>query len=295
MSVIVPEREYVDLTSRGIRYLEHGWPSKLCRWHAHAEYELHLVLETSGRVFVGDYIGAFRPGDLFLTGPHVPHNWVTDSAAHARPVAVRDMLIQFSGESLDLLRQGFMEFSETAAMWELAHSGIQFEGFDPTFARGHMQRIRDARGAERVAAFLRFVARLNEHAEKRPLSVLRIVQPEGTAKHARVAKVVDHITGNFAERFSLRDAAAMAGMTPAVFSHNFQRFTGNKFIEFISRVRIGQACSMLYATDDHVVKICYAVGFQNLANFNRRFKKMKQMTPSDYRRKARAGLLNRVL
>ncbi|MAF00406.1 MAG: AraC family transcriptional regulator, partial [Geminicoccus sp.] len=40
MSIISPEIEYVDRSVESIRYLEHGWPTDLCRWHAHAEYEL---------------------------------------------------------------------------------------------------------------------------------------------------------------------------------------------------------------------------------------------------------------
>ena len=40
-----------------INYLEHGYPSSRVRWHCHEEYELHLIVATSGRLFVGDYIG----------------------------------------------------------------------------------------------------------------------------------------------------------------------------------------------------------------------------------------------
>jgi len=49
----------------------------LVRWHYHEEYELHLILQTRGKVFVGDYIGHFEPGHLVLTGPRLPHNWIS--------------------------------------------------------------------------------------------------------------------------------------------------------------------------------------------------------------------------
>ena len=293
MSIIEPEIEMVDRSSRSIRYLEHGWPTHLCRWHAHDEYELHYIVETRGKAFVGDYIGEFERGDLFMTGPNLPHNWITDKI-WTEPVEMRDMLVQFSHESVEKLAEGFPEFSQVLQLLELAKSGIRFEGFNPTFARGHMESIRDNKGAERILAFVRFLVRLNEHAEKKTLSSTMRIQAKGGSKHARVMTVVDHITNNFQNEISVMQASELAGMTQATFSRNFQAITGRKFVEFVNRVRIGQACSMLYASDDQVTLICHKAGFQNLANFNRHFLKIKGMTPSEYRETARKDLVSNL-
>jgi AraC-like DNA-binding protein len=289
MSIIKPEIEMVDRSTRSIRYLQHGWPTDLCRWHAHEEYELHLIVATRGKAFVGDHIGDFTAGDLFMTGPNLPHNWITDQV-WSEPVNTRDMLVQFSHESVEKLAEGFPEFSQVLKMLQLAQSGILFEGFNPTFARGHMESIRDNKGAERILAFVRFLVRLNEHAEKKTLSVTKLIQPEGGSKHARIAQIVDHITKNFAEGFSVKQAAEMAMMTEITFSRNFQTVTGHGFVEFLNRIRIGQACAMLYASDDQIISIAQNTGFNNLANFNRHFLKVKGMTPSEYRDTARKDL-----
>ena len=53
---------------------------------------------------------------------------------------------------------------------------------------------------------------------------------------------------------------------------------------------VGQACGMLYASDEQITTICYEVGYQNLANFNRHFLKMKRMMPSAYREMVRNDL-----
>ncbi len=286
MSVIEPEIEKVDRSTRSIRYLEHGWPSDLCRWHAHEEYELHLVVETRGKALVGDYIGDFKAGDLFMTGPNLPHNWITDQV-WSSPVEIRDMLIQFSHESVEKLAHGFPEFSQVLQLLQLAQSGIYFEGFNPTFARGHMESIRDNDGAERILAFVRFLVRLNEHAEKKTLSIAKLIQPQGGSKQARIARVVDHITKNFFEIFSVSQAADMANMTEITFSRNFQAVTGHSFVDFLNRIRIGQACAMLYASDAQITSIAQEAGYKNLANFNRHFLKVKGMTPTEYRESVR--------
>ncbi len=44
-----------------VRCLAHGFPSPLVRWHFHEDYELHLITETSGKAFIGDWIGPFQP------------------------------------------------------------------------------------------------------------------------------------------------------------------------------------------------------------------------------------------
>jgi len=63
-----------------VRCLSHGFPTPLARWHVHDEYELHLITATSGKTFVGDWIGPFQPGHLVLVGPRLPHNWVSTDA-----------------------------------------------------------------------------------------------------------------------------------------------------------------------------------------------------------------------
>jgi len=289
MSIIAPEIEMVDRSTRSIRYLQHGWPNDLCRWHAHEEYELHLITDTRGKAFVGDHIGDFKAGDLFMTGPNLPHNWVTDKI-WSKPVSTRDMLVQFSHESVQKLAEGFPEFSQVLQLLQLAQSGIIFEGFNPTFARGHMEAIRDNKGAERILSFVRFLVRLNEHAEKKTLSVAKLIQPQGGSKHARIAEVVDYIVKEFSEPLSVSKAAKMAGMTEITFSRNFQTVTGHSFVEFLNRIRIGEACGMLYASDDQIIMISQSAGFKNLANFNRHFLKVKGMTPSEYRETARKDL-----
>lgn len=293
MSIMHPQFEVVDRSNRSIRYLEHGWPTDLCRWHAHEEYELHLIVETRGKAFVGNFIGNFEPGSLFLTGPNLPHNWVTDSVSTEK-IKIRDMLVQFSQKSFEKLAEGFPEFGGIRKMLDLAASGILFKGFNPTFARGHMEAIRDNTGPERILAFIRFLVRLNEHAEKVTLSETKLVNADGNSKYARIGNIIDHILENFDVDLNAVDAAEMAGMSLTTFGRNFSSVTGHSFVEFVNRVRIGQACGMLYASDDQVTSICFDVGFKNVANFNRHFLKIKGMTPSVYRETARKQLSDKM-
>ena len=292
MSIIQPEIEYVDRTSASIRYLEHGWPSDLCRWHSHEDYELHLIVKTKGRAFIGNYIGQFSPGALFLTGPHLPHNWITEQS-HERVVTIRDMLVQFNQKSLAQMAIAFPEFLDMTSMFEGAKSGIEFIDFNPTFARGHLESIRDTKGSERIVSLLRFLVRIKDHAEKKILSSGPATEFGANSKHAQIAGIIDHISNHYAEDLSIASCANIAGMSEATFTRHFQKVTGKNFINFLNTTRIAKACTLLYASEDKISTICYEVGFQNLSHFNRQFRRVKQMTPTTYRHTARVELLNR--
>ena len=291
MSILTPEFEYVDRAVESVRYLEHGWPTNLCRWHSHEEYELHLIVATKGKAFVGDYIGDFGPGSLFLCGPNLPHNWVTDDIGAPEVVDTRDMLFQFNQVSVDSLKEGFPEFRELDELLERSRGGIEFANFNLAFARKSLTDIRDARGAMRVLKAMSFLLMIKDHPNQKRLSVANLSYPNFKTSTSSIAEVVDFITEHFAEDISLSKAADMAAMSQTAFARNFQKFTGSKFSEFVTRVRIGQACSMLQATDLRVATICHEVGYNNLANFNRHFLKIKQMTPSNYRDFVRRELL----
>jgi len=291
MSILTPEFEYVDRAVESVRYLEHGWPTNLCRWHSHEEYELHLIVATKGKAFVGDYIGDFGPGSLFLCGPNLPHNWVTDDIGAPEVVDTRDMLFQFNQVSVDSLKEGFPEFRELDELLERSKGGIEFANFDLAFARKALTDIRNAHGAMRVLKAMSFLLMIKDYPDQKRLSVANVSYPNFKTSTSSIAEVVDFITEHFAEDISLSKAADMAAMSQTAFARNFQKFTGSKFSEFVTRVRIGQACSMLQATDLRVATICHEVGYNNLANFNRHFLKIKQMTPSNYRDFVRRELL----
>lgn len=283
MSLLKPEFEFVDSVSESVRYLEHGWPTDLCRWHSHEVYELHLITATTGKTFVGEHIGTFKPGSLYMVGPTLPHNWVTDEVGDYAPVDLRDMLVQFSQASIDHMKQAFPEFRDFDELLQRSRGGIEFVDFDLGEAMTHLAGIRDASGAARILRFLNFLQAVNTHPHQKRLSEHMVAFPDYTANARGIGDVVDHITTHFAEDISLDEAAAMAHLSPTAFSRKFQKLTGTKFTEFVNKVRVGQACAMLQATDEKVATICYEVGFRNIANFNRQFLKVKDMTPSTYR------------
>ncbi len=277
----------VELTNDGsgtLRYSQHGTPSDLIRWHIHDDYELHLITATTGKFFAGDFVGAFEPGQLVMVGPRLPHNWITDPGQEAAPL--RDMLIHFNGKRLIESGGLFPEVSELAPLWERAKYGVEFLGRDFKQSVADFERLRESQGLERLLHLFTLLRELAHWPDYRLLSTVQIDASINEATQRKVNLVIDYVFEHYQSPINLGDVSALVGMSENYFSSFFRKSTGNRFVEFLNRVRISRACTLLVETDRHITNICYDVGFNNVANFNRRFHELKGVTPSEYRQQA---------
>jgi AraC-like DNA-binding protein len=267
-----------------VRCLSHGFPTPLARWHFHDEYELHLITASSGKAFVGDWIGPFQPGHLVLCGPRLPHNWISLDLPECG-IAERDLVIQFRHEPIAQAAAVIPELAEVLPLLERSRHGIEFFGLSER-AHAHWIGVKHSRGVRRFVAFSDFLADLARCTDYRLLSDVQ-VEGEGDAIEVeQINTIVDRITSDLAQPLSSAEAADCLGMSPSQFSRFFRRATGNNYTDFVNRIRVNQACQLLMGTDRQVTHICYEVGFNNVANFNRRFLEIKGVTPSAYRRQA---------
>lgn len=269
-------------TAGFIRCLSHGFPTPLARWHYHDEYELHLITATSGKVFVGDWIGQFQPGQLVLTGPRLPHNWISMDLPEGG-VPLRDLVIQFSHAPLVASSETIPELREVLPLLERARHGIEFFGMESQ-AQEHWQRIKARQGLARFGAFCEFMSDLARCTDFRLLSSTQLQSEDNDTQLDQINAIVSRITDHLAEPLSAADLAQELDMTESRFSRFFRRATGNTFTDFVNLVRVNRACQLLMETDRYITHIAYDVGFNNMANFNRRFLDIKGMTPSEYRK-----------
>ena len=277
-----PELELVERTGSSVRYLQHGYPDPLVRWHYHEELELHLIVATQGKAFVGDYIGPFAPGHLVLTGPMLPHNWLSNADSAYCPL--RDMVVQFPKALLYFENQRLQDLQALRPLLERARFGIEFLGFDTDKIRQSLEQIRDSAGAARLGLLFVLLDQLAHWHDYRLLSSERIQGQHDQRTIEQINLVVTHIAQHYQRQLKLEELAALLKMNPSYFSRFFRAATGLSVANFINRMRISRACQLLIDSPEFVSAISYRVGFNNLANFNRQFLRLKNMTPNQYRK-----------
>lgn len=281
-----PEFEFTDGTERSVHYLEHGFPNPLVRWHYHDDYELHLIVASTGKVFVGDYVGSFAPGQLVLTGPRLPHNWISQTEP-GEEIELRDLVIQFRMDLLPKMAKLAPELVSILPLLDRARHGVEFLSVDTEWAQSMFQSVRDLSGPSRIARLIDLLHHLCEENDYALLSSLAIRSRADQASQDKIEQVTQYISENFAREITLGEMAELVSMNDSAFSRFFAKATGNSFNRFVNRVRISKACELLSETETPITRICYETGFNNIANFNRRFRELKENTPREYRRESR--------
>jgi len=275
----------VNKQAGAIRYLEHGVPHWRVRWHYHEEYELHLIVASTGKMFIGDYIGNFQPGCLVLTAPYVPHNWLTANTGQTH-FELRDHIVHFDHAAITAAAEALPELRMLLPLLESARQGVEFSGH-ADIAKQYMLRIRESNGAARLAHFCELLDSLARSPHQKLLSTARIELAPNDELSQKVDQITRFIFDRYQQNITLPQTADFAGMSERQFSRFIRKATGNSFTDFVNRIRIAKACELLSDTEATITLICSEVGFNNIANFNRRFQKYKHMTPRDYRRQSR--------
>ncbi|HLU88960.1 MAG TPA: AraC family transcriptional regulator [Cyclobacteriaceae bacterium] len=260
-----------------------------CPWHYHPEYELVLVLKSTGRRMVGDHIGYFQEGDLVCLGPYLPHVWINDSVfLNGQAGYDADAIVIHFKE--DFLGEDFLKIPEMDPLRKffcLSNRGMSFYGNTKEQINGLMRLMVNMNGIQRLSALLSIFDILSQTDEytllASPGHVNNYLDP---LKGDRFNKVKEYILMNFNKDISLPEVADMANMAISTFCNFFKEKYRITFVEYLNSVRIGHACKLLSANDQNIVDVAYECGFNNLANFNRQFKKYKNMTPTQYRKMA---------
>ncbi len=278
-----PGLELVEVPRNGsFKVWSHGYPFRTVRWHFHPEYEIHLITATTGRAFVGDHIGTFVPGNLVLTGPNLPHNWISDIPAGTE-VSERCLVLQFTAAFASGLTALFPELAFLDGLLAEASRGLQFTPQAGALARPIMDELLVAAGVRRLELLFALLGLLQADRGRRPLASAGYRPVPADTMNQPLNHVLAHIGRNLASDLREDDLAALSGYSRSAFCRAFQRHTGMNFVAYVNSLRIARACELLVGSQRRVVDICFEVGFGNLSNFNRQFMAQKSMAPTAFR------------
>lgn len=262
----------------------HCFPHFLQVWHYHPELELVYIKNSTGTRFLGDSIQKFQAGDLVLIGENLPHMWQNDEIYFTEKsgLSAEALVIHFNKDFAGKDFLSLPELSGIKQLFEIAKRGILFKGdIKPTIA-SMLENMFQANDFERLIHLIQLLKFLSMASELDVLSSPGFVDSFKREENRRLDKIYEYIINNFREEITLEKAADLANMNTSSFCRYFKKTTSKTFSQYLNEVRVGFACRLLMEKKFNISETCYESGFKNISNFNRQFRNIAGMSPSEY-------------
>lgn len=234
---------------------------------------LHLVLQGSKSLSVGDRFLSFEPGSYFVVPVDVPAIGQIRSERPGHPYLAISLTLDPAviASMLDSLPElGTPEqpssFSVSAATPELIDAWLRM---------------------------MRLVDRPKEAAMLAPMIereiLFRVLQgPQGDmlrqmaraeSRLSQVRRAIDWIRAHYAEPFRVEPLAELTGMSVASFYRHFKAITAMTPIQYQKRLRLLKARRLLLFEPRDAAAIGFSVGYESASQFSREYARMFGLPP----------------
>ncbi len=239
-----------------------------------------------------------RPGDCLLLPRGRAFTMASDLAI--TPVEASEVFSRTRDGGLAVINGGG-DFSLVGSIFELegSHSDVLLSVLPPivhirdeadkAILRWSMERMREELRERRPGSFLV----LQHLAQMMLVQALRIFLSEGPKGEAgwlfaladrQMGAAIDAIHEDPAERWTLADLAAKAGMSRSTFALKFKQMVGLAPMEYVTRWRMLLAADRLTQTGQAVYSIALSLGYESDSAFSTAFKKVMGVSPRQYAR-----------
>ena len=252
-------------------------PAFETNWHKHEEHELILIKQGTGTAMIGDFVGEYKPGDVYFLAGNLPH-WFRKNNQHRIGAAV---VLHFSRSIFGETFLALPELKNIAAMLK-RENGIQLLKKPGTQAANHILQMEKCSGFGRMDILLECLQQISISRNYKLLT--ENFSDAANAINPAIEKIIDYSFRHYLEPVTLSEVARIAGMSIPTFCRFFKKNIKKTYFEFLQDLRISHACKLLTSTDKAVMEICYESGYNSWAHFSKQFKTVKKTTPLKYRK-----------
>ncbi len=251
-----------------------------CPIHFHPNFELNFIENGKGvRRIVGDNIEEIGDFELVLVGHNLIHCWELHNCKNKE---IHEITIHIQDNLLDKNLLSRKIFKPIKDLLDKSKHGILFSEEITREMIPRLVKLSKISGIEYFLEFVSVLYDLSNSKDQRLLSTYT-AKNENFENSDRIKKVHDYIYANYGKKISLSEISELINMSAVTFNRFIKKRTGRTFITYLNDVRISFAVQFLIDSNLSVSEIGYKCGFNNIANFNRIFKKGKKCTPREFR------------
>lgn len=96
-----------------------------------------------------------------------------------------------------------------------------------------------------------------------------------------------YLKENLSNRLSLEEISQYVFLSKSYFASIFKNITGISVFDYIQKLRIEKACSLLLESEEKITEISKAIGYNDYRFFNKTFKKITGLTAQEFKKRNR--------
>ena len=248
-----------------------GVNDNMSQSHYHEYYEIYYLEAGERFHMVEDKLYKMEAGEFIIFPPYVMHH-------------------SYGAENMPFKRV-LLYFSQEEILWPSILSELREEG--GIYKVGIRERQEIHRAMELILKEQKNPGAYHEEYARGVLNMLLLLiareeRPEkAPERKSRIGEVIRYIHSQYQEEISLEMLAQMFYVSPYYLCREFKKSTNSTIVRYINVTRIMNAQRKFMETSKNITDISKETGFSNLTHFNRVFKSVTGMSPSQYRKQFR--------
>jgi len=253
-------------------------------WHYHDYYEISFITEGTGKRFVADSMDDFFPGDLVFVAPNIPHTWVVDKEQVTTNARKLEMVyLQFTDTTLGKDMLALSEFSNASTALKHSERGIRVTGKTLDEASNMLLQMPYSNSFNRNILFLELLDLIGKSNDLIPLASKEYINKRFHSDNKRIQTIHEYFMKHYRDEIDLTQIASLVSMAEGSLCRFFKMQMGMTIFEYLNKIKVEFACKLLMNKEISITEVAYDSGFNNLSHFNKQFKKVTNLQPSEYR------------
>ncbi len=248
-------------------------------------FQVLLILEGNGLLFISNNVVSFKQGDLFFFGKKLRCKLKYSEIFYSKRIGShpKTMSLFFDKGKLKKSLRHIPEAYRINKLIDFSEYGVKVSQLEEAYLTRQVEKIQNAVGLNRFLLLLKFMDFISRGKNVAILSAKTTLKYMGDENEPKLGKICNFIRKNHKETITLERISGIANMSPTGFCRFFKSKTKKTFSQYLAEIRVESARGLLRDTALTVLDCCYACGYTNISNFHNQFKKYTGMSPSEYR------------
>lgn len=256
-------------------------PDKQIGLHHRDSWELSYVICGRGERIIGGVTSSFEEGDLVLVVPNMDHGWFFNPSYTDEDGNIECITVMWTTKLMIQLSAIFPEWKDVVEKFQNQKMSVLFNHNENKELVNALYALAREKSYSASSRLMELIIRITGslHNISKEIGSVKLSQAE-----SRLQQINVYTCCNYARQVSIDEIASHVGMNRSAFCTFFKKQTGKTYVSFLNEYRLKVAHHLLSNTDSNISTVCWQCGFNDLAYFDKLFKKAFDTSPSEIKR-----------